>query len=248
MSFERDGEAYRRIRKRFSDAFSLDACLEKGQDLVDIAENYKTAIGYPVLLPLFPTDSNLAMPRLRTRNCRFDIIDVDPYGSPRQFIPAVLELLDDKSILLITSGEMHSMRFQPKDVMSHYGVQANEQLRSTRTFFRTDNILILGAWVIQKGLERSVGLLPVFVYDYYTGHSGVQRIGFFVRQKIAVSRKSSIRRQLVNDPILGVRLIRCCFLSNAADDPQVVWRFCDNDPIDRIEKSITNRLDLLINT
>lgn len=245
VSFEKDRETYNRMRKRFRDVFSLDVCLEEGQELGDIAEDYKTSIGFPILVPYFPTDSTAVMPRLRSHNYRFDVVDIDPYGSPRQFIPRAFELLDDRSILLITTGEMHSARFQPEESLSPYAVQANKSLRSTQKFFRTDNILILGAWVIQKGLEKSLGLYPIFIYDYYTGRSGVQRIGFFVRQQIVPIERSETRRQLILDPVLKATIIRCCVKANDADDPRKVWRFCDDALENQIEKFIRHRLNFL---
>lgn len=245
VSFEKNRETYSKIRKRFRDAFSLDKCLEDSSELVEIAETCKTSVGYPILIPSFPTDSNAAMPRLISQNCRFDIVDIDPYGSPRQFISLALELLNDKSILLTTSGEMHSVRFQPQKSLTPYGIQANNRFKSTQRFFRTDNILVLGAWIVQRGLEKSFGLYPIFIYDYYTGHSGVQRIGFFVRRHINLNQRSEIRAQMLMDPFLKTKIVRCCFKRKANRGIQIPWRFHDDTSENEIRDFITSRLELL---
>jgi hypothetical protein len=176
----------------------------------------------------------------------FDVIDIDPFGSPKEFIPDVLDLLVDKSILFVTTGEMHSIRFRPKDVMSTYEIRANSRLKPTRSFFRRDNILFVGAWVIQNGLRKSIGLYPVFIYDYYTGYSGVQRIGFFVRRRINLSQIFKLKQQLIHDPTLGTKMLRCCFLKEAKENIEVVQRFCDSDSKEVIKEVIIKRLNYLI--
>lgn len=97
---------------------------------------------------------------------------------------------------------------------------------------------------MQNGLRKSIGLYPIFVYDYYTGRSGVQRIGFFVRQQINLSERIKLKQELVDDPILGTKLL-CCFRKKAGENAQLVWRFCDSDPKEQVEEVIIKRLEYL---
>lgn len=245
ISFEIDREIYNRARHRYQSALSLDACLESSIDLLELAENYQRRVGYPIILPSHPMDSRLGIDVLNRYNYRFDVIDVDPFGSPIKFIPRVLDLLDDKSILLVTTGEMHYVRWSPQDAMSAYEIQADQTLKTTRSFFRKDNVLIVGAWIAETGLKKSIGLYPIFIYDYYRGRSGVQRLGFYVRQGINLSQTIEVKQQIINDPILGVKLLKCSLRDKVKENGSVAWRFCDSHSEGQIQKAIIKRLDHL---
>jgi len=242
ISFEIDRETYETVRKRFPEAYSLEACLESGRDLLDIIWDHKIDAGCPVIVPSRPIDSHMGLAILGKHGCRFDVIDVDPFGSPRDFIPDVLHLLDNDSFLFVTSGEMHYVRFRPHDAMSPYGIQANDSLRTTRTFFRQDNILVIGSWIIETGLKQSVGLYPIFIYDYYDGYSGVQRIGYYVRQQASLAHKVEAAQQIRYDPILRVKSLKCSFSDGRPDVP---WRFSDASSETKIREFIVKRINLV---
>jgi len=42
ISFEVDPETYEMVYNRFPDAFSLEACLEKGVDMLDLIQDYES--------------------------------------------------------------------------------------------------------------------------------------------------------------------------------------------------------------
>lgn len=242
VSFEINKDKFRTIRSRFPDAFCLDRCLEKHPNIFRLCSDYKEFAGYPIILPSCAKDCRDGMRLLIENGCAFDVIDVDPWGLPSPFIPQALKLLDNNSVLLVTSGEMHMMRFDIKGTIQPYRIRADPSLKSTRSFFRSDNILIVGAKIMDSALKSDIGLTPIFVYDYYTGHSGVQRLGFFVSKDITPSEKIRIRQQIVTDPILGAKLLRCI---RKKHDVSVPWRFSYLDPVEKIENFIVQRMQHL---
>jgi hypothetical protein len=242
ISFEIDREAYETICKRFPEAYSLEACLESGRDLLDMIRDHETDTGYPVIVPSRPIDSHMGLAILSKHGYRFDVIDVDPFGSPRDFIPDVLHLLDNDSFLFVTSGEMHCVRFRPHDAMSPYGIQADDSLKVVRTFFRQDNILVIGSWIIEAGLKKSVALYPIFIYDYYNGYSGVQRLGYYVKRQASLAHKIEMAQQIRYDPILRVKSVKCSFSDGRPDVP---WRFSDASSETKIREFIMKRINLV---
>jgi hypothetical protein len=241
ISFEKDHEVYKKLSDRFIEALSLEACLEKGLDLFDIIRECGTQY-YPVIIPSKPTDSRNATAILKEKGIKFDVVDVDPFGSPRDFISDVLELLDNESFLFATSGEMYSMRWDTSGTMAPYNVKANSSLKTTRAFFRQDNILIIGSWIIEQGLKKSVALYPVFIYDYYTGYSGVQRIGFFAKKPVSLAQKIELTQQLRYDPQLRVKSLKCSFNDKRSDVP---WRFSSASSETQISNFIIKRLNYI---
>jgi len=246
ISFENDYNVYYQMRSKFLDAISLDLFLQQGQSLLEFIELCGVRQKYPVIIPDKPTDSRLGIVKLSEYGFKFDIVDVDPYGSPHEFIPNTFDLLDDRSILLITTGEMHYVRFRPLHAMAPYDIQANKSLRTTRSFFKDDNVLVIGASVVQGGLEKSMGVYPIFIYDYYEAQSGVQRIGFWVRKQIGRIRKISLKDCLFYDPLLGTYMIRCSVERRNAKGTKI-WRFNRNCPEEEIENYILECLDTYIN-
>jgi hypothetical protein len=77
--------------------------------------------------------------------------------------------------------------------MAPYKIEANNTLRTTKSFFRQDNILVVGSRILEMALGKSVVLFPLFIYDYYTGYSGVQRIGYFAEKQRDLSSKIKAR-------------------------------------------------------
>lgn len=245
VSFEIDKDKFRTIRMRFPDAFCLERCLERHSNIFRLCSDHKELAGYPIILPSRARDCRRGMETLIENGCTFDVVDVDPWGLPLPFIPQALKLLDNDSVLLVTSGEMHVLRFDTKGTVQPYRIQADPSLKSTRTFFRNDNILIVGARIIDLGLKRDIGLTPIFIYDYYTGYSGVQRLGFIASKDIAPSERIRIRQQIVSDPVLGARILRCTRKCMHANDVSVPWRFSNFDPVQKIEDFIIQRMRYL---
>ena len=239
VSFEINRDRFRTIRSLFPDAFCLERCLEKHPSIFRLFSNYKEFAGYPIILPSCAKDCRDGMKILIENGCAFDVVDVDPWGLPLPFIPQALKLLDNDSVLLVTSGEMYMVRFDIEGTIQPYRIRADSSLKSTRSFFRSDNILIVGAKIMDLALKGDIGLTPIFVYDYYTGHSGVQRLGFFASKDITPSEKIRVRQQMVRDPILGAKLVRCI---QKKYDLNLPWRFSNLDPVERIESFIVQRM------
>lgn len=247
ISFELDPEKHKESCNRFPDAFSLDSCLEQGKDLLSIATYYKQGSEYPVILPRNPTDAKDGIRKLIEYTQKFDVIDVDPYGSPLEFFPHVLDLLDDKSILLVTTGEMYRMRFDASKVLAIHKVRADPSLKWARTFFRRHCALVTGAEILKMGLKRQIGLHPIFILDYYKGGrgGGVQRIGYYACQGLSAVQKGEIRRYLAFDLSLSVKSLKYFPLRKNLSDVSLPCKFSDNSPLSLVKNAIIKRLNYI---
>ena len=211
VAFERDPITFEEMRLRISNSLkgnllSLEECLNK---LREINELYLDK--FPIIIPSMPTDSTSTegIHKLINHGLEFDVIDVDPYGSCKPFFPSIFSLLGERSLLLVTTGDMQRIRFWGyKKVMDDYDISGS-QFNWSSTAFREDCVLYIGAWIIDRGLEENMGLFPIFIHDYYFHPAGIQRMAFYVRKEL----KSSARRYLElncirRDPSLG-RMIVC---------------------------------------
>ncbi len=205
-------------------AYSLDACINNLKGFCETAASSGTK-RFPIIMPPKPLDALVGADSLNLHGCKFDIIDVDPYGSPQDFIPSVLPLLEDESFLFVTTGEMYNVRYHPHETLSKYNIQADDSLKPTRSFFKKDNALILGSWVIQIALKSGIALFPIFIYDYWTGYSGVQRMGFQVKPRANAKAQAIALQQLGNDLFLGIKIMKCDY--KRSND--LAWRFSEYD-------------------
>ena len=58
---------------------------------------------------VFNEDANVLMLRFSAQGNKFDIIDIDPFGSPAPFIDSVAQALNDNALLAVTSTDMATM-------------------------------------------------------------------------------------------------------------------------------------------
>ena len=181
---------------------------------------------------------------------KFDLIDVDPFGVPNSFFPDAFGLLDDRSFLFVTTGEMHAMRFDPQKIMVRRGVKASSSLKWARKFFRKYCGEIAGAEIIESAFGHGVSLHPVFMYDYYVHPAGVHRLGYYARRNTDASTKARVRMCLAEDVTLGVKRIMYRPLTRNSGHPRSydasmpckIFTDCEEK---EMEKAIMQRLDYL---
>ena len=246
ISFEKDLSTYAQARNRFPNAFSLDVCLKKNEDLINLAERYEENVGsFPVVMPNENMKAENGMRMLINHNLGFDLIDVDPFGAPDLFFPEVFELLDDRSVLFVTTGEMHRMRFDAQKAMARRGVKPNSSLKWARKFFRESCGEVVGAQIVEMALKNKVCLHPVFMYNYHVHPMGVHRLGFYARRSLDASEKARVRKFLAEDFTLGAKKIKYQQLARALNYPNTPFRFSDDCQQTEIKKALIQRLDYL---
>jgi len=252
VAFEKKRDVYEEVCKRFRDAYSIDDCL-RNQSFMNLAERYyEYAKRYPVFLPRHAMDAQVGMEILMNYNQKFDVIDVDPFGSPDPFFPGAFNLLDDKSILFVTSGEMYITRYggfqATQKMMSRYKIQKDPSLKWARTLFRKRSVDLIAIRIMEMALSKDIALHPIFIYDYYKlPFSGVQRMGFYAH-RINVLKKLRVRQYSHLDFVLGVRKLRCKQLTSTSPNnwkTDIPCRFGDEDFEEQIQDAILQRLNLL---
>jgi len=76
ISFEKELSIYTQARNRFPDAFSLNVCLKKNEDLTNLAERYKESAGsFPVLMPNENRKAEYGIKTLINYKLRFDLFN-----------------------------------------------------------------------------------------------------------------------------------------------------------------------------
>jgi len=100
-------------------------------------------------------------------NAKFDLIDIDPFGSAFDCFDLSIKMA--KKGLIITLGEMGHKRWKRLDfVRSHYGIEKLEDFTSKRIVQE----------IIKIGARNKKRLIPVFLNDY----RNISRVYFKIEQ------------------------------------------------------------------
>lgn len=93
---------------------------------------------------------------------RFDVIDVDPFGSPNPFLDAAVRSLRLGGILAVTSTDTACLcGVYPKTCFRKYGALVHKT-----EYFREVAVRILAKKVIEVGAQYYLALRPVFAYSF----------------------------------------------------------------------------------
>ncbi len=108
-------------------------------------------------------DAHKLICKLYYENSKFDLIDIDPFGSPYECLDLSIKMA--KKGLIATIGEMGHKRFKRLDfVRSHYQINSLDD-------FTSDNIC---NEIIKIGERNKKKLIPIFIADW----KGISRIYF----------------------------------------------------------------------
>lgn len=230
-SFEINQDNYDIVKNRFKDYIYMD---RNNITDMNVNENYLYIFSKPI-------DCLIGMKYLIRKSIHFDIIDVDPDGSPNKYFPFIYDFLSNLSFLFITSGEMHrTYRFHLEDTLSQYDIKGNLNISALRRFFRIQNGSIISAELIKNAIKRRIGLFPIFFHDYYNIISGVHRIGFFIKYPINYKDKLFLQNILIKDPNLQVDVIK---FTIKKENLLVPWRFNPNISKKEVNEGIISRLE-----
>lgn len=131
---------------------------------------------------IFNRDANSLMYSLAEAGHRFDIVDIDPFGSPAPFIESALHVIAHKGLLLITATDLAPI----------FGVYPRACLRKyfsrplDAEFSKEIGARILAGFVVREAAKHGLGAVPT--YTVLTGHS-LRLVFSIYRSRSAANRQ-----------------------------------------------------------
>lgn len=99
--------------------------------------------------------------KLYYENQKFDLIDIDPFGSPYECLDLSIKMAN--KALIVTLGEMGHKRFKRLDfVRSHYNIQSLEDFTSEK----------ISNEIVKIGIRNKKKLIPIYIKNWI----GISRI------------------------------------------------------------------------
>ena len=151
----------------------------------ELAKRNVEANNLGLLVDVKNVDANLLLQTYLALGERFDVIDIDPFGSPVPFIEASLKALKDRGLLCLTATDLAPLcGVYPSACLRRYGgiplrVDCCHELAAR---------LLLGA-LCRKAAEHDIGFNPLLVY--YFEH--------YVRAYVTVSLGASKANECVKE-------------------------------------------------
>jgi len=146
------------------------------------------------------------------RGEKFDVVDIDPFGSPAPFVEAALAALKHKGLLMITATDLAPL----------FGVAPNSCRRKyfavplRSEFSKEVGARILAAFVIREAAKMNIAAQPI--YSFLSGHS--------LRLAFITLRSRSRASALINRLGGVVYCPRCAYRAFSAYPP--LERACPN--------------------
>jgi hypothetical protein len=126
-------------------------------------------------------DANKLVCKLYYENNKYDLVDIDPFGSPYECLDLSIKM--SRKGLIATIGEMGHKRFKRLDfVRTHYSINSIEEFTSSKI---CDEIIKIGARNKKK-------LIPIYIADW----KGISRI-YFKIEKIKVTETWDNKNNLI---------------------------------------------------
>lgn len=112
-------------------------------------------------------DTDVLLKQLVSKNVKFDLVDLDPYGASITYLDDALKIA--KKAIVMTLGELGHRRWKRLDFISkHYDINKVEDI----------NINKLVQEIIKKAKTKNITLLPIIIADY--NHIG--RVWFEIKK------------------------------------------------------------------
>ncbi len=117
------------------------------------------------IIEVHHSDANLLLTQHHRHKLRFDVIDIDPFGSPRSFLAAAIGALKSPSLLCLTATDMPVLvGIRPRACVKRYAA------RPARTDYGHEHAirLLLGC-AVREAASQDIGLKPLLaIYaDHY---------------------------------------------------------------------------------
>ncbi len=117
------------------------------------------------IIEVHHSDANLLLTQHHRRTQRFDVIDIDPFGSPRIFFAAAIGAMKPRSLLCLTATDLPVLvGIRPKACMKRYAATPARTEYGHELAIR----LLLGC-AIREAASQNIGLEPLLtIYvDHY---------------------------------------------------------------------------------
>jgi len=123
---------------------------------------------------------------LYTLEKRFDFIDIDPFGTPVDFLKAsIAHLRERNAMLAVTATDSGALvGSYPKACLRKYGSKVTKL-----PFFKEVGLRVLAKKVIEVGAESDIALTPVYAYcrdDYFRiffeSYNGAEKIDNLLKE------------------------------------------------------------------
>ena len=113
---------------------------------------------------VFHTDANVLLAYFARRGRRFNVVDIDPFGSPVPFLDNAIRAVENKGLLCVTATDLAPlMGVYKKACLRKYGAY------SIKTEFSQEiGLRILIGYIARTAAKYGVGITPLF--SYYRRH------------------------------------------------------------------------------
>ena len=198
---------------------------------------------YRVLMPSEPTDALDGIDRLRRYGWRFDVIDIDSFGSSLSLFEKALDVVQDGALVFLTVGDMYQGGKPTgyKQAFAQLGCDFASVSTSTERFFWRSNLWrAMGARFVLLAREKGFCLAPfgAYVAAQPTKHiefegqkkvCGIDRLFFLARKLDSSSDILLTPEQVVmQDSLMGCKVLNPQLEnSNGQTRPLPFFRFTD---------------------
>ncbi|MFX1475576.1 MAG: tRNA (guanine(10)-N(2))-dimethyltransferase [Promethearchaeota archaeon] len=117
------------------------------------------------IIEVHHSDANLLLTRHHHRSRKFDIIDIDPFGSPRNFFAAAIGAIKSHGLLCLTATDIPVLvGIRPKACMKRYAANPARTEYGHELAIR----LLLGS-AVREAASQDIGLKPLLAFyaDHY---------------------------------------------------------------------------------
>jgi tRNA (guanine26-N2/guanine27-N2)-dimethyltransferase len=140
-------------------------------------KNYNDTLKNKVKISYHNTDAKLFFLRLRQEEIFLNFIDIDPYGSPQQFMRSALLTLEKSGVIAVTATDMPVITgLYPSKAYRLYNIPFNVRNRS---YCHEIGLRMFIAYLQREGLFYKQKLIPILSYyaDHYVRVFMVNKIG-----------------------------------------------------------------------
>lgn len=198
---------------------------------------------------IYNLDANLLLNILVRKRQRFDIIDIDPFGTPVPFIDSALRTVKDGGMLSVTATDLAPLL----GVKSSACLRKYQALSMNTSFSREIAVRILMGYVCRQAAKYELAIIPAFSYSL----SHVIRIHILVKRGATRANESLKRmgyvrycrncgyRDLVEEyPIVSSKACPRCPHETSIAGPLWVGSLWDSEFVDEVRQVYRERVYL----
>ena len=134
-------------------------------EAVELITKNRSMNGVEDLLDVYHKEANHLLSQFVSFNDRFDVIDIDPFGSPREFFDSAIRALKPPAMLCLTATDMPVLvGIRPRTCIKRYAAIPLKTEYAHELAVR----ILLGS-VVREAASRNIGLAPLLTFsiDHY---------------------------------------------------------------------------------